>query len=109
MGHAQGGGGGTGVMNVLPGAAGTLPLDGGAMVVELEGHADHVVSCPSQQGGGHGGVHAPGHGGQHPGARRQAHGPSGLFGQAIGKRYRGHGPYLVGPAGFCERAATGAR
>ena len=56
-----------GVVNVLPGAAGAPALDGGAVIVKLQGHANHVIAEMVQQGGGDRTVHASGHRHNHAG------------------------------------------
>ena len=62
MGDAEARGHRPGVVEVLEGAA---AAEGGAralrLVVELHRHADHLVALLPEQGGGHGGVDAPGH------------------------------------------------
>ncbi len=74
VGDADGLGGGAGVEDVLAGAAGALLLHRRAMVVELQGDADHVIAGALEQGGGDGGIHAAGHGRHHPRAGRQGRG-----------------------------------
>ena len=49
------------VVDVLPGAAGTPAASGGAVVVKLQGDADHLVPGLVQQPGDHAAVHAAGH------------------------------------------------
>jgi hypothetical protein len=49
------------VVNVLTGAAGALAVRRFAMVVELQGHAHHVVALPGQEAGDHRAVDAAGH------------------------------------------------
>ncbi len=70
--HADGLCGHAGVVDVLTGAAGAFFLDRRAMVVELQGHTDHVIAGPLEQGGGDRGIHASGHGHDHARAHRQA-------------------------------------
>ena len=62
----------SGVVNVLAGAAGALAMDGGAMIVELQGNADDVVAFVLQQRGGHRGIDASRHGDNHAGILRPA-------------------------------------
>ena len=85
-------GGGARVMDVLARAAGALLLDRRAVIVELQGHAHHVVAGLGQQGGGHGRIHPARHGGHDPAAGGQAHTvPSGgdqAVGQAVGNENR---------------------
>ena len=50
------------IVDVLPGATGALAVGRGAMVVELERDADHVVALGLQQRGRHRGIDAAGHG-----------------------------------------------
>ena len=59
-----------GVMDILPGATGTLALYRGAMVVKLQRDPDDVVTGLGQKRGGDRAVHAPGHGDDHPGILR---------------------------------------
>ena len=51
-----------GIGNVPAGAAGAAAVGGGAVVVELQRHADDVVAFALQQAGDHGGVDTAGHG-----------------------------------------------
>ncbi|MNL56707.1 hypothetical protein D3C87_1802190 [compost metagenome] len=37
-------------------------MNGFAVVVELEGNADHLITLAGEQSGDNGGIHAPGHG-----------------------------------------------
>ena len=73
MGNADPLGGRSGVVDVLPGAAGPLLLDGGTMVIELQGHAHHVITGFFEQGSGDSGVDAAGHGHHNPRPQGQAH------------------------------------
>ena len=50
------------VMDVAAGAAGALAVRGGAVIVELQGHADDVIALGLEQGGGDRGVDAARHG-----------------------------------------------
>ena len=50
-----------GVADVLPGAAGARPADGGAVVVELQGDADDLIAPGVQHRGGDGTVDTAGH------------------------------------------------
>ena len=50
------------VMDVAPGAAGALAVGRGAVVVELQGHADDVVALGLEQRGRDRGIDAAGHG-----------------------------------------------
>ncbi|MNE40344.1 hypothetical protein D3C80_1343550 [compost metagenome] len=70
VGDADQFGGQTGVVDVLPGAAGALLLERRAVVVELQGDADHVIAGLGQQGGDDGGIHSARHGRDHAGADR---------------------------------------
>lgn len=54
------------ILDVLAGAAGALLGHGLAMVVELQGDADDVVSLPLQEASHHGRVDAARHGDDHP-------------------------------------------
>ena len=74
MGDADHLGGKAGVVNVLTRAAGALFLEGRAVVIELQRHADDVVACLVQQGRDHGGVHPARHGRYDPRSGRQADG-----------------------------------
>ena len=53
------------VVDVLAGAAGALAAGGGAMVVQLQGNADHLMAGLGQQAGDGAAVDAAGHGDQH--------------------------------------------
>ena len=50
------------VVDILPGAARTLAAHGLAMVVELKGNADDVITRQFEKGGHHRGIHSPRHG-----------------------------------------------
>ena len=60
------------VIDVLAGAAGAFAVDGGAVVVKLQGHADHVIALGLEQRGGHRGIDAAGHGDDDTGVGRAA-------------------------------------
>ena len=66
MGEVHHFGDAAGIINVLPGAAGTALLNGRAVIVELQRDADDVVAFVGEHGGGDGGVHAAGHGDHNP-------------------------------------------
>src|ERR1700722_981437 len=51
-------------MNVLTGATRTLPSGRGAMIVQLQGHADHLMALLVQQTGHDAAVDPAGHGDQ---------------------------------------------
>ena len=55
-----------------PGAAGALAVGRGAMVVELQRHADHVIALGLEQRRGHRGIDAAGHGDDDAGVLRAA-------------------------------------
>ena len=59
-----------GVVDVVAGAAGALAVGRGAMIVELQRDADHVVALGLQQRSRHRGVDAAGHGDHDPGVLR---------------------------------------
>src|SRR5688500_3175040 len=59
-----------GILNVLSGAAGALAANRLAMIVELEGDADHVIALTLQESCDHGGIDPSGHGDHHPGVGR---------------------------------------
>ena len=59
-----------GIVDILTSAAGALLAQGHAVVIELQGHADHVIAFFGQQGCRHGRVHAAGHGHHHAGVFR---------------------------------------
>ncbi len=61
MGNPQPRGDVAGVVDVLPGATGALAMGRLAMVVELHGHADHVIALVSQQRRDDGGIDAARH------------------------------------------------
>src|SRR5262249_17469225 len=50
------------IVNILARATGTLTMDRGAVIVELQGDADDIVTLCLEQGGGHRRVDAPRHG-----------------------------------------------
>ena len=60
------------IIDVLPGAAGALAVGGGAVVVELQRDADHVIALGLEQRGGHRGIDAAGHGDDDTGVLRAA-------------------------------------
>ena len=60
------------VVDVLARAAGALAVGGGAMVVELQRDADHVIAFGLEQRGGHRGIDAAGHGDDDTGVLRAA-------------------------------------
>ncbi|MNT36757.1 hypothetical protein D3C72_1728620 [compost metagenome] len=91
MGDADQFGGQTGVVDVLPGAAGALLLQGGAVVVELERDADHVIAGLGQQGGDDRGIHSARHGRNHAGADRQADRLSRALDRSVHVGGAGHG------------------
>ena len=49
------------IVDILPGAAGALAVRRLAMVVKLQGDADHVIALAGKQAGNDRGIHAPGH------------------------------------------------
>jgi flagellar hook-length control protein FliK len=51
-----------GVVDVLTSATGALAVGGGTVVVELQGHADHVIAFGLEQRRGHRRIDAAGHG-----------------------------------------------
>ncbi len=51
-----------GIVNVLAGATGLLPRQNLALIVELHGHADHVIARFLDQGGRGRAIDAAGHG-----------------------------------------------
>ena len=55
-------GDGAGVINILAGAAGTLAVAGGAVVVKLQGDADDVIALRLQKRRGDRGIDPTGHG-----------------------------------------------
>ena len=59
---AEGGGDAAGIVNVLPGAAGALAVGRLAMVVELQGDADHIVAGALEQPRNHRGIDPARHG-----------------------------------------------
>ena len=60
------------IVDVLAGAAGTLAMGGGAMIVELQRDADDVVAFGLQKRSRHRGIDAAGHGDDDPGILRPA-------------------------------------
>src|SRR5262249_45190104 len=58
------------VVDVLSRAAGALTVGRGALVVELQGHADDVVALGHEQRGRHRGIDAARHGHHHAGVLR---------------------------------------
>ncbi len=72
------------IMDVLPGAAGPGAVDGRAMVVELQRHADDVVALALQQGRHNRGIDASRH-------RRDDARGRGRLGDVEGVAERGHG------------------
>ncbi|OIQ64889.1 hypothetical protein GALL_535590 [mine drainage metagenome] len=88
------------VVDIAARTAGPLFRQRGAVVVKLQRDADHIIAGAGQQGGGDGGVHAPGHGRDHARAGRQPHGgASGLDGgvgeeRVHGRLCSGSGPVL---------------
>ncbi len=56
-----------GIMDILPGAAGALARDGGAVVVKLQRDADDLITLAGQQAGHHRGIHAARHRHHHAG------------------------------------------
>ena len=66
LGHAAG------VVDVLAGAAGALAVGRGAVVVELQRHADDVIALGLEQRGRHRGIDAAGHGDDDTGVLRAA-------------------------------------
>jgi hypothetical protein len=50
------------IVNVLSGTTGSPAPHGLAMVVKLQGDADHIITLLLEQGGSHGRVDASGHG-----------------------------------------------
>ena len=118
MGDADHLGGQPGVVDVLAGAAGAFFLQRRAVVVELQGHAHHVIAGLRQQGCHHSGVHPARHGRHHPRAHGQAHrGARGLDRRVhVGARdvrhragglQQGHGRHLGAKDGEFEAAAKG--
>ncbi len=65
MGNADPVGDIAGVMDVLPSATGPFFLDRRAMIIQLQRDPHHVIAQFFQQGGGDGGIDAPGHGNDH--------------------------------------------
>ena len=59
-----------GVVDVLAGAAGAFAVGGGAVVVKLQGDADHVIALGLEQGSGHRTIDAAGHGDDDTGVLR---------------------------------------
>ncbi|MND74849.1 hypothetical protein D3C80_664530 [compost metagenome] len=84
-------GGQTGVVDVLTGAAGALLLERGAVVIELQRDADHVIAGLGQQGGDDGGIHPARHGRDHARADRQADGLSRALDRGVHVGGAGHG------------------
>ena len=66
MGDAEPVGDRRGVVDVLAGAAGAASADRFAMIVELEGHADHLGAAARRQRGHDRAVDAAGHGDDDP-------------------------------------------
>ena len=67
MGNAERLGDAPGIVDVLAGTAGTRPVDGGSVVVELQRHAEDVVALALHQARHDGRIDATGHGDDHPG------------------------------------------
>ena len=86
MGNAKLGGDVARVVDVLPGAAGALAMDRLAMVVKLQGDADHVIAFGGHERGDDGGIDAARHGDDDARVRRR-------LGEAkriqAGRRWRG--------------------
>jgi hypothetical protein len=61
-----------GVVDIAAGATGALAMGGRAMVVKLQRDPDHVVALGLQQGSGHRGIDAAGHGDHDPRVLRAA-------------------------------------
>ena len=85
-----------GVLNVLAGAAGALAMRRLAMVVELQGDADDVVTLLLQQGGDDARVDAARHGDDDARLRRALAGDQGLVVEREGghftpNHYKGRG------------------
>src|SRR5664279_1827090 len=60
------------IIDVLPRAAGALAVGGGAVIVELQRDADHVIAFGLEQRGSHRGIDAAGHGDDDTGVLRAA-------------------------------------
>src|SRR4029077_8177607 len=60
----------TGIIDILTRTAGALAMDRCTMVVELQGHADHIVALRLEQSSSHRGVDAAGHGDNDTGVLR---------------------------------------
>src|SRR5450759_2771563 len=60
------------IIDVLPGAAGALAVAGGAVVIELQRDADHIIALGLEERGGHRGIDAAGHGDDDTGVLRAA-------------------------------------
>src|SRR6266849_10030339 len=58
------------IMDVLPGATGAGAMDGGAVVIELERHADDVITLRLEQRRGDRGINSARHGDDHAGVLR---------------------------------------
>jgi len=100
---ADGVGGRARIVDVLAGAAGALLLNRRTVVVELQGDAHHVVAGAGQQGGGHGGVYAARHGGDHARALGQADRGAGGLDCGVGEGGRGvHRPHVAVQVPVCE-------
>ena len=54
------------ILNVLPGAAGSLAMGRGAIIVKLQSDADHVISLAAEQRGHNRGIDATRHRHDHP-------------------------------------------
>ena len=69
-----------GVVDILPGAARALLLQGHAVIVELQRDADHLIALLMQQRRGDGAVHPARHGDDHAGILRPLIDPERIHG-----------------------------
>ena len=60
------------VVDITPGAAGAFAMRGGAVVVKLQGHADHIVALGLEQRSRHRRIDAARHGDNDPRVLRTA-------------------------------------
>src|SRR6185437_11645878 len=81
-----------GILDVLAGAAGTRLADRDAMVVKLQGDADHVVTLPGQQRRRDRRIDAARHRDHHTGVAGRLVEPQGVTGGIAG-----HGGAYIGP------------
>ncbi len=80
MGNMEAVGDPAGVGDVLAGAAGALFLDRRAMVIKLQGDADHIEALLGEQRRGDGRIDAPRHGDDHTGLTRRLVDAQGIHG-----------------------------